>query len=104
LDPAFEDVRQQLLDVRTRRGGTAGDGDIVEEARHPFRDRLLLGNSDAADGPARADDAQSRNGRLLEADALEDRVGAEAVGELAHARDRRVASVADDARCAERIP
>ena len=39
--------------------------------------------------------------RLLEADALEDGVDAEAAGELAHALDGLVAALADDVRRAE---
>ena len=65
------------------------------------RNRLLLRDADAADGATRTGDLESRDGRLFEPDALEDRVRAEAAGELADALDRLVASLADDVRRAE---
>src|SRR5437870_6104311 len=96
FDPSFEDVRQQLVDVRTGGSGTATDGDVVEKGRQRRRNRLLLGKADAADGAARTDDTESGDGRLLVADALEHGMGAEAVRKLADALDCFVASLADD--------
>src|SRR5207302_5100417 len=63
--------------------------------------RLVLRDADAADCAARTRDAERRAHRLLEADALEDGVDAEAVGEFAHALNRLVASLADAVCCAE---
>src|SRR5205807_3132744 len=92
---------QELLDVGADRRGAAADGDVVEE-RGPRRGhRLVLGDSDAADRAARAGDADGGEHRLLEADALEDGVDAEAAGELAHPLDCLVAALADDVRGAE---
>src|SRR5207245_7023047 len=62
---------------------------------------LLLRNADAADRAAGAGDAERRDRRLLVADTLEDGVGAEAAGELAHTLDCFVAALADDVGCAE---
>jgi hypothetical protein len=71
LDRAVEDVRQQLLNVRSGRSGAAGDGDVVEEGRQRFRDRLFLGKTDAANRATQTGDAERRARRLFEADALE---------------------------------
>jgi hypothetical protein len=32
FDPAFENIREQFLDVRPSWGGTTGDGDVIEES------------------------------------------------------------------------
>jgi hypothetical protein len=85
FDPAFEDVRQQLLDVRAGRSSAAAHGDVVEERQQRCRHRLFLGKTDAADCATRTRDIESCAHRLFEADALEDGVDAEAAGELAHA-------------------
>ena len=61
----------------------------------------MLGKADAADCASGTGDAESGDRRLFVADALEDGVGAEAVGELADALDRLVAALADDVRRAE---
>src|SRR5205085_12077379 len=60
-----------------------------------------LRHADSADRAAGAGDADRRLHRLLEADALEDGVGAVAAGELANALDCLVAALADDVRRAE---
>src|SRR5438876_3803896 len=101
FDEAFEDVREELLDVRAARCGSTADGDVVVKCRLRRRQRLVLGDADAADCASRTGDAESRPHRLLESDAFEDSVDAEAAGELAHALNRLVASLADDVRCAE---
>src|SRR2546428_12225422 len=101
FDLAFEDVRQQLLDVRAGWRGSAAHGDVVIECRPRRGHRLVLGNTNAAHYATRTGDAERRAHRLLESDALEDGVDAEAVGELAHALNRLVASLADDVCCAE---
>jgi hypothetical protein len=49
FDPAFEDVRQQLLDVRAGRGRAAADSDVVEERLDRGWDLLMLRNTDATD-------------------------------------------------------
>src|SRR5439155_20291006 len=72
LDPPVEDVRHELLDVCARRGRTAGDADVVEEGRRRRRNLLLLGNADSPDRAAGTRDAESRDRRLLVANALED--------------------------------
>jgi hypothetical protein len=51
-----------------------------------------VGNTNAADCATWTRDAESREHRLFEADALEDGVDAKAVGELAHALDGLLAS------------
>jgi hypothetical protein len=94
-------IRQQLVDVRTDRSGSAAHGDVAEERRLRRGHRLVLGKADAADRAAWASDADGREHRLLEADGLEHGVDAEAVGELAHAFDRLVAALADDVGRAE---
>src|SRR5215208_5033956 len=101
LDPALEDVRQELLDVRAYRGGPAAHGDVTEERRQRGGHRLVLGDADAADRAARTRDADGRGHRLTVADALEDGVGAEAPGELAHALDGLLAPLAHHVRGAE---
>jgi hypothetical protein len=60
-----------------------------------------VGNTNAADCTTWTRDAESREHRLFEADSLEDGVDAKAVGELAHALDGLLASLAHDVRCAE---
>jgi hypothetical protein len=57
LDPAFEDIWQKLLDVRAYRGGSAAHGDVVVEPRQRCRNRLVLGNTNAADSATRTGDA-----------------------------------------------
>lgn len=58
--------------------------------------RLVLRDADAADGAAGAGDLDCRFHRLLEADALEHRVGATAVGQLLDPHDRLRSALADD--------
>src|SRR5207253_3973890 len=103
LDPAFEDVRQELLDVRAHRSGAAAHADVVVERGLRGGHRRVLRHSHSADRAARPRDLDRRQLRLLEADALEGGVDAEAVGELAHALDRLVASLADDL-CRAELP
>src|SRR6476646_7543406 len=101
LDSAVEDIGQQFLDIGARRGGTAGDSDVVEERPERRRDLLVLRQPDAADRATGTGDAESGDGRLSVADALEHRVGAEPVGELADALDGLVAPLAHDVGRAE---
>ena len=74
---------------------------FVEERLDGLGNRVVLGNADAADRAARLGRSQGGERRLLVADALEHRVGAEAVGQLANALDRLVAALADDVGRAE---
>jgi hypothetical protein len=48
LNPALEDVRQKLFDVRADRGGSAAHRDVVVECRPRRPHRLVLGNAGAA--------------------------------------------------------
>jgi hypothetical protein len=82
LDPALEDVRQKLIDVRADRGGSAAHGDVVVERRPRRRHRLALGNADATDRATRTRDADRGEHRLFEADALADGVDTDAAGQL----------------------
>src|SRR5439155_24295808 len=52
-DPAVEDIRQQLLDVRADRGGSAAHGDVVVERRPRRGHRLAWGNTTAPTAPPR---------------------------------------------------
>ena len=61
----------------------------------------MLGHADATDRTARAGDAERGIDRLLETDALEHGVRAEAAGQLSHALDRLLAALADDVGRAE---
>src|SRR5207253_3804602 len=101
LDPPLQDVRQQLLDVRASRSGAAADRDVVEERLRRRRDLLVLRNTDAADRATRPGDAERRRHRQVMADALQHRVRAEAVRQLADALDRLLAAPADDVGRAE---
>src|SRR4051794_31171449 len=67
LDPAFENVRQQLLDVGADRGGAAAYRHVAVERLARRRHRLVLGNADAADRAARTRDANGRKRRLVRA-------------------------------------
>src|SRR2546422_5091723 len=78
FDQAFEDVREELLDVRAARCGSTADGDVVIECRLRRRQRFVLGDADAANSASRRADAESGPHRLLESDAFEDSVDAEA--------------------------
>src|SRR5439155_11756513 len=100
LDLAFEDVGQQLFDVGADRRGAAAQGDVLPE-RDARRSRFVFWDSDPADGAAGTGDLESGHHRLLEADALQHRVDAEAVCELAHALDRGVTAFGDDVRGAK---
>src|SRR3954468_4130272 len=100
LDPALEDVREQLLDVRARRRRAAGDADVLPE-RDVARDRVLLRDADAADGAARARDLERRDHRLLEPDALEDGMRPVAAGQLPDVLDALVAALRHDVGGAE---
>src|SRR5215218_3871561 len=104
LDPSVEDVREQLLDVGAQRRGPAADGDVRKEGRNRVGHRVFLGQPDAPDCATGASDVKGRQGRLLQADALENRVCAEAVGQLADALDRLVPALADDVCGAELRP
>ena len=97
---AFEDVGQQLFDVGADRRGAAAQGDVLPE-RDARRSRFVFWDSNPADGAAGTGDLESGHHRLLEADALQHRVDAEAVCELAHALDRGVTAFGDDVRGAE---
>jgi|SRR5687767_151893 hypothetical protein len=57
FDPAFEDIRQKLVDVRAGRSRTAAHGDVVEEGRQRCWNRLFLGKTDATDCATRTGDA-----------------------------------------------
>ncbi len=81
--------------------GPAAHGDVVVERRTRGGHCLVLGDTDPADCATRAGDAERREHRLCEADALEDGVDVEAVGEFAQALDRLLASLAHDVRRAE---
>src|SRR5436190_15557686 len=96
LDLALEDVGHQPLDVGARRRGPAREHEVGEEALLRARDRLSFGDADTADGAAWSRAADRREYRLVGTDALQHRVGAEAVRQLAHALDRLVASLLDD--------
>src|SRR5207247_5608049 len=82
-------------------GGPAGDDDVVEEGGHRRRDLLVLWQTHPADGAARANDAERGLDGQAVADALEDRLRAEAVRELTDALDGVGASLAHDVRRAE---
>src|SRR5207253_7428407 len=103
FDPAVEDVREQLLDVRADRGGAAADREVVVERRLRGGDRLVMGDTDAADGATRTGNADRGEHRLVGADTLEHGVDAEAAGQLAHPRYRRFTAFAHDVRRAERF-
>src|SRR5437763_1184201 len=77
-----------------RARGAAAYRDVLEEGRERGGDRLVVGHADAADGAARAGDADGGRHGLVGADALEDRVRAEAAGQLHHARHGLVAALA----------
>jgi hypothetical protein len=62
-----------------------------------------VGDTNAADGAARAGDAGGGEHGLMCADAFQHGVHAKATGELAHALDRFVAALTDDVSCAERF-
>src|SRR5436305_2930199 len=96
LDRSIEDVGQQLLDISPGGRGAATDSDVAVEGGLRSGHRLALGYADTADGAARADDFDRGLGRLVAADALEDRVGAETAGELAHLLHRLLAPLGDD--------
>src|SRR5207302_7946898 len=64
-------------------------------------DRLVLRDADTPDRAAGVGDLDRGQRGLLEADALEHRMGAVAVGELTHALDGLVAAFADDVGRAE---
>src|SRR5215204_4026349 len=81
LDPALEDVRQEILDVRAYRGGPAAHGDVAEERRQRGGDRLVLGYAHPADRAAQTGDAHGRLHRLSVTDALENGVDPEAAGD-----------------------
>src|SRR5205807_1771379 len=74
---------------------------VVVERRSRRWHRLVLGNPNATDCATWTGNAECRAFRLLKADALEDGVDSEAVGEIAHTRDRLVASLADNISCAK---
>ena len=101
LDATFEDVGQKLLDVGAHGRRSATHGDVGIERCLAGGHRLVLRHTDAADRATGPRDADRRGGRLLEAYALEYRVGAEPAGELAHALDCVLAALADDIGRAE---
>src|SRR5439155_2170391 len=101
LYPALEDVGKQLIDVRADRGGTAADRDVVVERRLRGRDRLVMGDTHAADGATGQSDADRGKHGLVGAYALEDGVDPCAAGQVAHALDCLLAALAHDVRCAE---
>src|SRR5439155_26322577 len=103
-DPASGDVRQKRLEVRAHGRGPAAHGDVLEEGLNRVGNRVRLRQPDAPDCATGTSDVEGRQRRLLQTDALEDRVGAEAVGQLAYALDRLVAALADDVRGAELVP
>src|SRR5207302_9423588 len=102
LDSCFERVGEQLVDVGAHGCGSASDRDVLEERRLRAGHQLLLGYADATDCAAGPRDLDCRLHRLVEANALEHRVDAVAVGQALHALDRLAPSVADDVGRAER--
>jgi hypothetical protein len=65
FDPAFEDVRQKLVDVRAGRSRTAAHGDVVEARQQRCGNRLFLGKTDAADCATRTGDAAPLSDRSI---------------------------------------
>jgi hypothetical protein len=80
-------------------GGAAADPDVAVERSLPGRHRLALGNADVTDSASGPGDFDRRLGRLVEPDALEDRMGPEASGQLAHLVDPALGNV----RCLHRV-
>src|SRR5205823_10572430 len=66
IDAAFEDIRQQLLDVGAHRRGAAAHADVVVEGRLRGRHGLVLGDANAADRATRTRDLDRGELRLLE--------------------------------------
>jgi hypothetical protein len=66
LNPAIEHVGQELLDVSADRRGSAAHGNVVVERRQRRGHRLVLGNTNAADGATRTRDGDGRECRLFE--------------------------------------
>src|SRR5205085_11530712 len=102
LDPAVQDVGQERENVRTGRCRAATHADVLPEG-HSHWNRVFLGNADAADGTARANDIHCGEHRLLESDAFQHGMRAKAAGELADVFHRSIAWLTDDIRCAERF-
>jgi hypothetical protein len=73
LDPPFEHVRQQLLDVGPHRRRAAAHRGVLPE-RYPRRGRVVLGHTDPADRTAGPRDRERRLDGLFEADTLQYRV------------------------------
>src|SRR5260221_14446786 len=103
LNPAFEDIRQQLLNVRAGRGRSAAHGEVVVECWLRCRDCLVVRHTNAAYCTTWTSDAHCGVYRLLSADTLKDGVNAKTLGEIAHALYRLLASFPDDVGCAKRF-
>src|SRR5213078_3538886 len=82
---------------------TSGNARVLPEG-DAGRRGVVLGDSDAPNCAAGTCDLQRGVESLLESDALEDGVRAEAVGELANALDRLVAALTNDVSSAELLP
>src|SRR4051812_29934720 len=78
LDSAFHHVRHQLLDVSAGRSWPAGNRHVLEEGDVARWNRLVLRNADATDSAPRTGDADGGDHRIVEADALENRMRANA--------------------------
>ena len=89
LDRAREHVGQQLLDVAAHGCDAAVHADVAVEERAHRQLGAAVRRADVADHAARSRRADRLVHRLLGADALEHAVGADAAGELLHARSRR---------------
>src|SRR4051794_18232560 len=84
VDGAGEYGGQQLLDVGPHGCGAAVEGDVApEQAGEAGRCFFVLGDTDAADGAARANRADGLVVGVAVADRFEDLVAAEAAGEVA---------------------
>src|SRR3982751_1864076 len=87
----LDEIREEAADG----GGAAVEVDFREEEA-PAVDRHAVADADEADVPAGARGVERLRHRLLGADSLDHRVGAEPVRELLDARNAFVASFLDD--------
>ena len=94
LYAAFENVRQELRHVGPHRCGAAAHGDIAVKRRQRSGHGLILGHANAADCAACTGNLYCYLHRLPVTDALEHGMRTVAAGELAHALDRLVATLA----------
>jgi hypothetical protein len=89
----FEYVGLQFLDVSANGSGAAADSNLVVELRQRGRNCLVVWHADATDRAARTRDADRREHCLVAADALGDRLHAEAGG-VGHCRTDPMISTA----------